>query len=132
MGGGLISLLTDGCASSVYFARFILEGEGISLAKSEFTVIGKGRTKQRKFVLVKSEKYPFPIYVFKHNEEKYSALLLECTHKGCELVPHGEFLTCPCHGSEFTNTGRVQNPPAEQNLQTFNVTIKDETIFIKL
>jgi cytochrome b6-f complex iron-sulfur subunit len=66
------------------------------------------------------------------NEDDYSALLLQCTHKGCELQPQGNFLICPCHGSEFTNKGVVQNPPAEQNLKTFKTSTDNENIYIYL
>ena len=57
---------------------------------------------------------------------------MQCTHKGCELQAQGDFLICPCHGSEFTNQGVVQNPPAEQDLQTFKISIDNENIYIYL
>jgi len=62
----------------------------------------------------------------------YTALLMECTHKGCELRVNGEYLVCPCHGSEFTNKGVVQNPPAEKNLRTFIVTADNENIYVEV
>jgi Rieske Fe-S protein len=57
---------------------------------------------------------------------------MECTHKGCELQPHGSYLSCPCHGSEFNNKGAVQNPPAEHSLKTFNVITDNENIYVSI
>jgi cytochrome b6-f complex iron-sulfur subunit len=57
---------------------------------------------------------------------------LECTHKGCELIPQGDYLVCPCHGSEFSNNGQVLNPPAEDNLKTFITESDNENIYILL
>jgi cytochrome b6-f complex iron-sulfur subunit len=130
--GGLGIELLEGCASSGYYAIHSIIGEQLSLNKSEFTKVVKDKTVQRKFVLLKSEKYNFPICVYKQSEHQYTALLMECTHKSCELQPHGEYLICPCHGSEFNNTGEVQNPPAEINLKTFKVTNDNEKIYIAL
>jgi len=65
-------------------------------------------------------------------QENYSALLMQCTHKGCELKPQGNYLACPCHGSEFDNKGVVQNPPAEQNLQNFQTKADDKNVYINL
>lgn len=90
----------------------------------------KDKKVERKYVLLKSEKFDFPICVFKLSEENYSALLMECTHKGCELHNQGEFLVCPCHGSEFSNKGVVQNPPADQNLKTFSVKTDIDHIYV--
>ena len=87
---------------------------------------------QRKYVLLKSDKFNFPICIFKIGEDTYSALLMECTHNGCELQPQGDNLLCPCHGSEFSNKGVVQNPPAEENLKTFTIKTDNENIYIQL
>lgn len=92
----------------------------------------KGKIVQRKYVLVRSEKLGFPICVYKLDDQHYSALLMECTHKGCELQPHGDFLVCPCHGSEFNSTGAVLSPPAEQNLHAYTLTTDHENIYIQL
>jgi Rieske Fe-S protein len=61
---------------------------------------------------------------------QYSALLTECTHKGCEVKPQGDFLVCPCHGSEFSKTGEVQNPPAENPLKRFKTNSDEKNIYI--
>lgn len=132
VGGTAFMALLQSCASINYFAQTSLEGDRIMVKKSEFLKTEKEKFVERKFVLVKTEKFGYPIGVYKINENEYSALLLQCTHKGCELQPQGNFLVCPCHGSEFTNRGVVQNSPAEQNLKTFKTSSDNEIIYIHL
>jgi cytochrome b6-f complex iron-sulfur subunit len=124
--------LLQSCESTNYFAQTAFEENRILIKKTEFLKTEKERTIERKFVLVKTEKFGYPIGIYIINEDDYSALLLQCTHKGCELQPQGNFLICPCHGSEFTNKGVVQNPPAEQNLKTFKTSTDNENIYIYL
>ena len=132
LGGTALVTLLQSCASSNYFAQTVFENNQIVIKKTEFVKTGKNKSVQRKYVLVKSEKYNYPICVYKTIEENYIALLMECTHKGCELQPYGDYLICPCHGSEFTNKGIVQNPPAEANLKTFNIKTDNENIYVQL
>ncbi|MES2559892.1 MAG: Rieske 2Fe-2S domain-containing protein [Bacteroidota bacterium] len=130
-GATLITFL-ESCSSANYFAKTSTEGNRIAIKKSEFISVEKDKTTARKYVLVKTEKLNFPICLYKLSELEYSALLMECTHKGCELQPQGEYMICPCHGSEFSNKGVVQNPPAEQNLQSFKTITDNENIYIQL
>ena len=132
IGGSALSLLFESCASANYYAQSTSASNQIILKKSEFIKIDKDKQTLRKYVLLKSEKYSFPIAVYHLVNERYAALLLQCTHKGCELQPQGDYLVCPCHGSEFTNEGVVQNPPAEQNLQNFKTSTDHENIYIQL
>jgi len=85
-----------------------------------------------KFVVVRSEKTQAPIYLTKAGNNAYTALLMLCTHKQCELRPTGTFLTCPCHGSEFSNTGQVLKEPADKDLVNYNVTSDETSIYIHL
>lgn len=49
------------------------------------------------------------------------AISLICTHLGCtvNVLPQG--ITCPCHGSEFTSTGKVVKGPATDALPHLRV-----------
>jgi len=132
LGGAALTSLLQSCASTNYFAQTTFEEKRILIRKTEFLNTDKEKSTERKFVLAKSEKFGYPIGVYKIAENEYAALLLQCTHKGCELQPHANFLVCPCHGSEFSNTGVVQNPPAEQNLVSFQTTTDNENIYIHL
>ena len=130
--GAALATILQGCASTNYFAQNSSSGNQIIISKKEFSKTENDKEVQRKYILLKSDKFNFPICVYKIAEENYSALLMECSHKGCELQPHGAFLICPCHGSEFSNTGIVQNPPAEENLRTFQIKTDYENIYIQL
>jgi len=132
VGGTTLAVLLQSCASTNYFAKNTLANNRITVKKSEFLAIEKEKQVQRKYVLVNIENSDFPICIFKLNDGTYSALLMQCTHRGCELKPEGDFVVCPCHGSEFTNMGIVQNPPAEENLKTFKTTADNENIYIQL
>lgn len=132
LGGSLVSTLLQGCASANYYAQNTITESRITVKKTEFVTLEKEKTVQRKYVLVRTEKTAHPICLYKTSDDQYTALLMECTHKGCELQPHGEYLTCPCHGSEFSNKGVVQNPPAEENLKSFQTITDNENIYIQL
>lgn len=131
-GATAIQLLLQSCATTNYYAQHSLTGNNLSIKKTEFEKTEGEKKIHRKYILVKSDKFNFPICIYKLSENNYSAVLMECTHKSCELQPHGDYLICPCHGSEFSNLGNVQNPPAEQNLQTFKINTDHENIYIQL
>lgn len=132
LGGVTLAVLLESCAGTNYFAQTNYANNQIAIPKTEFIKVTKDKSIQRKYVLVRHDKFSYPICVYKLDEENYSALLMQCTHKGCELQAQGDFLICPCHGSEFTNQGVVQNPPAEQDLQTFKISTDNENIYIYL
>jgi cytochrome b6-f complex iron-sulfur subunit len=127
-----ISAILQSCGSLNYFAQSTIVNNSIAVNKSEFVSLKDGKGKSRNFVLIKTEKLQFPIFLHKNSETEYAAFLMQCTHKGCELQPQGEFLICPCHGSEFDSNGKVLNPPADQNLQQFITTTDNNTIYIQL
>ena len=62
------------------------------------------------------------------------ALDNECTHQGCDLADgelEGNILECSCHGSRFNvMTGAVENPPAEEPVQTYAVRIEGEDVLV--
>ncbi len=128
----ILASVLQGCAAQTYFAKAAFNNNIIALPKSEFNYLDNGVPKQRAYVLLKNEGYQFPICVFKINENTYSAILMECTHSSCELHNQGNYLLCPCHGSEFSNLGVVQNPPAEQDLKIFKTQIDTNIIYVQL
>jgi len=132
LGGVALTSLLEGCATANYFAQNSLTSNLITIRKNEFIKIGNDKQENRKYVLVKTDRLNFPICVYRIGDENYSALPMECTHKGCELQPNGDYLICPCHGSEFSNAGIVRNPPAEENLKPFKTTTDNENIYIQL
>lgn len=126
---GLTAFLQS-CASANYYAKNSINEKKIKINKTEF--IEHDKNTFRKYILIKNDALQFPICLFKLGDQEYSAVYMECSHRSCELHNQGSFLQCPCHGSEFSNKGIVQNPPAEQNLKTFQTTTDHESIFIHL
>ena len=106
---GLIS-----CSTTTHYLSGKLEKDGITLDKNDFKLSHKGST------------------VYRHSENSYSALWMQCAHQGAELQASGDVLTCPAHGSEYNNKGVVTNGPASRNLRTFPVTITDNVLFIDM
>lgn len=133
MGGTIAAAALQSCGTANYYAKSTVVNKKIRIPLSEFITVDKNNQKvMRKYILVKQEQLTFPICVYRLSEQEYTALYMECTHSSCELTPHGAYLQCPCHGSEFSNKGVVQNPPAENNLKTFNITIEHEDLLIHI
>ncbi len=132
LGSSVMVGLLNGCSSTNYYAQHQINNNKITISKLEFINQAKNKTTERKFIIVKSNQINFPICIFKLPNNLYSAVLMECSHNSCELQNNGDFLICPCHGSEFSSHGVVQNPPADQNLKTYLTTTDNENIYIYL
>lgn len=117
---------------SIYYASNNIINNRVVVPLSEFQIIKKSSTAYRDFVMVKSASQNFPICLYKTGENKYSASLMKCTHRGCELNVGGGIYSCPCHGSEFDIKGTVLEGPADRDLKTFKTTIDNENIYIEL
>ena len=131
LGSLFAASLLESCAGN-YYAATSVSNNLIQLKKTEFIQLKNGVETYRKFVLIKADHLQFPICVYQINQTEYTALYMECTHKSCELTPHGDYLICPWHGSEFSNAGKVQNPPAEADLHNFKIKTDHENIYIYL
>ena len=131
-GGTAMATFLQSCGTSSHVAQSVFSENKLVIKKTEFIEIKNEKITERKYVLVRTEKLGFPVCIYKQNENEYTALYMECTHRGCELKPNAGYLICPCHGSEFSNKGIVQNPPAENNLKQFQTTIDNENIYIHL
>jgi len=63
-----------------------------------------------------------PIIVAQPKAGQVSAHSAVCTHQQCAVVPAGDSLNCPCHGSVFNlSTGAVVNGPAVRPLPSIHV-----------
>ena len=62
-----------------------------------------------------------PIYVFRTGENSFRALSRLCTHQSCEVdwEASSKKLICPCHGSEFSDTGAALKGPATRALPEY-------------
>lgn len=60
-----------------------------------------------------------------------------CTHAQCSLGGEGSVdgmkVVCGCHGSQFDiKNGNVLNPPATQNLGSYEVKVEGDIIFARV
>jgi len=96
----------------------------LKISKSDFA--------ENKFIMVKSMRTNAPVYLAKNENGYYTAVLMLCTHKQCELKPQGSALVCPCHGSEFSNSGKVLKEPADKDLVQYETSADENNIYIHL
>jgi len=120
---GAIGLTVTGCVG-FYYVNGELRGNRLLIPKSEFA---KGR-----FVLVDAPRFRLPLYVYRLDDGGFSAVSTRCMHRGCQVEPGGDHLVCPCHGSEYTNTGEVLKGPTQRPLRRLPVTVEDDRVAIEL
>ena len=130
LAGAALATYLESCTTVKYISAVEKEGK-VVVSKAEFL--------NESFVVVKTSASVFPVYLVKTTlqdssevNEKYTALLMQCTHKQCEIKPAGTVLYCPCHGSEFSSTGKVLKDPASKDLQSFIVSHDEQNIYIHL
>ncbi len=71
-----------------------------------------------------------------HSNNQVYCLDARCTHAGAPLeegtIDKG-VLTCPWHGSQFKVVdGSIQKGPAERPLRTYQVTLRENIVFIEV
>ena len=123
--------LLQGCAGTKYIDAAI-EGSDMVVPLTAFEIIKNSQTQYRRYVVVQNDTLEYPVCVYRLSPERYQALWMKCTHQGTELHVFGDKLQCPAHGSEFTNTGTVQNGPAADHLRTFAVAVSSTNLKISL
>ncbi|HVS90794.1 MAG TPA: Rieske (2Fe-2S) protein [Mucilaginibacter sp.] len=128
LGAAFLGIAFEGCSGSKMVAG-IMDGSGLLVPLSAFD---QGKGSFHKYVVVQHEKLRYPVCVYRFDENSYTALLMRCTHQGAELQVFGDRLECPAHGSRFTNTGAVQNGPADAGLRSFPVKISQDQLHITL
>jgi len=111
------------CTGSKYISTKVVDGR-VSVLKTEFS--------ENVYLVVSTDKLPYPIYLYKNKEGEYSAFLMLCTHTNCELSATSKSLICPCHGSEFSVKGEVTQGPAERDLKSFVCKQTENEIIIEL
>lgn len=132
LGGLSLAAILQSCSTGQHFAKSDIVGNQLRVPLTEFTLDKKGQAVNRDYVVVRSEKLNFPIYLRKLSDTDYSAVWMECTHQGAELSAHGDYLTCPSHGSEFDKLGKVTQGPAQADLRKFKTSVDSQYIYISL
>jgi cytochrome b6-f complex iron-sulfur subunit len=103
-----------------------------------FFSLSPDRGSQTLFELGRPEDFPpgsrvlrtdIPAVIF-NNTGDIEALSLSCTHLGCALEEYGDGFSCPCHGSQFDQDGKVLVGPADKDLPHLRVELNMEGILI--
>jgi nitrite reductase/ring-hydroxylating ferredoxin subunit len=128
LSGSILFSALEGCGSSKIIAGTI-DNSNLKVPLSTFR---QGKDSFRKYIIVSHPDLKYPVCVYRFGDTEYTALLMRCTHQGAELQVFGDRLECPAHGSQFSDTGKVQNGPADTNLRSFPVTVNNDQIFISL
>jgi cytochrome b6-f complex iron-sulfur subunit len=60
------------------------------------------------------------VLVLRSGQDSFTALTAVCTHEACIVTgfQSGVFV-CPCHGSQYSTSGQVQQGPATRALRSF-------------
>ncbi len=86
----------------------------------------------RRFTIGRPEDFPqgpptflpdHRIFVFNGGTEGFYAISSVCTHLGCNVKKGGPGFTCPCHGSQYDENGRVVRGPAPASLPWFELSV---------
>jgi Rieske Fe-S protein len=124
------TLSFESCSPTLYVQKTVENGK-LRLALSEFQK-EEGGEKFKRYLIVKPDSLDYPIVVYRLNKNKYQSLLLRCTHQGTELNVHGDLISCPAHGSEFSKTGQVIKQPAPSPLKSFISSVVGSELVISL
>jgi cytochrome b6-f complex iron-sulfur subunit len=120
---GASALALGGCAGPRYVVPRSEAGR-LVVALSELAATGD--------VLLQAPGMQRPVYLRRLGSGEFVALLLRCTHAGCQPEPAGDRLTCPCHGSEFSFDGNVLQGPAERALTRYPVELRGDDVAVRL
>jgi len=120
--GSSLTLLMQSC-TTVYKIQAPIIDHKMSVSKSDFM--------DADFIVITNDELKAPVYLAKENNN-YRAFLMLCTHRQCTLTPTGTFMTCPCHGSEFSSKGEVLAGPANEPLIEYTVVDSETTLTIEL
>jgi len=73
------------------------------------------------------------VWVIKHSSTSLTVFSPICTHLGCHFNwdPSSSHFVCPCHGSVFSEEGKVLGGPAPRPLDTLPYKIENGELYVK-
>jgi len=70
-----------------------------------------------------------PFLVARTGQNAFSVVTATCTHEDCTISGfENAMYVCPCHGSQFTESGTVVSGPASVSLRQFAAQFTDPTL----
>ncbi len=70
------------------------------------------------------------VFIF-NNTDGMHAISSVCTHLGCNVRhKQGKGFQCPCHGSNFTETGAVKSGPAPSGLEWYRLRVSRKGVLL--
>ncbi len=73
----------------------------------------------------------YDIWVIKHSEVSATVYSPLCPHLNCRYNWDGKKFSCPCHGSLFSENGKVLGGPAPRPLDTLPYKIEAGELFVQ-
>ncbi len=124
IGAGMAITSLDSCASSNVYKTVVSENK-IKVPISLFT--------NTDFQIIRSEDLEFDIALRKEtNGDKFTSMLMRCTHADNQLSWTGKGYYCNLHGSKFDNEGKVIKGPAEESMKKLFTEAVGEFVIITL
>jgi len=73
------------------------------------------------------------VWIVKHSPSDVEVFSPICPHLGCRYNWHPDrsLFICPCHGSEFSLTGKVEGGPAPRPLDTLPTRIENGKLYVE-
>jgi Rieske Fe-S protein len=74
------------------------------------------------------------VMLIRKSETAVSAIHPACKHKKCQVLYKAGWneIRCKCHGSKYDLDGKVQNPPAKEDLNAYPASLEAERIILEL
>lgn len=96
---------------------------GVELVSASEVPVGGGKQ-------VTDPKSGDPTWVLQLSAGQFTAYDAICPHQGCpvKFVSASTGFACPCHGSRFSSTGKLEQGPATRGLQSVNVQVVDGVV----
>lgn len=71
-------------------------------------------------------------FLIRMTDGGFLALYNRCTHLGCAVTwqPENSGFFCPCHASNFNETGEVKNAPAPRPLDSLTIAIDQGQVMV--
>jgi len=124
MVASVASIIGEGCSPSASIYKSTIENNSMMIPLSEFM--------ERNYVIARSNKLDYDIFIHKNSKEEYTAVMMRCSHRDAPLQYTTGGLVCHEHGSRFSYDGVVTKEPASTPLKKFPVTIDQTHLIINI